>query len=243
MILTLGALVAGILTTLAPCVLPLLPVIVGGSLGSSTRESRKRALIIAASLGVSVILFTLLLRATTALIGIPQETWQWISGGILIALGAITVFPKIWDKISTRLSLQRLTNRGLSQAQARGGVLGSVLTGGALGPVFISCSPFYGFVVVSVLPASFAEGMLYLVAYVVGLCGTLLLLALLGQRLMGKARWLANPDGVFRRVLGIVFVLVGIAIILGLDKDLQTWLIEFYPIRPWELDSGFIPQD
>jgi cytochrome c-type biogenesis protein len=242
-ILTLGALVAGILTTLAPCVLPLLPVIVGGSLGSSTRESRKRALIIAASLGVSVILFTLLLRATTALIGIPQETWQWISGGILIALGAITVFPKIWDKISTRLSLQRLTNRGLSQAQARGGVLGSVLTGGALGPVFISCSPFYGFVVVSVLPASFAEGMLYLVAYVVGLCGTLLLLALLGQRLMGKARWLANPDGVFRRVLGIVFVLVGIAIILGLDKDLQTWLIEFYPIRPWELDSGFIPQD
>ena len=242
MILTLGALVAGILTTLAPCVLPLLPVIVGGSLGSSTRESRKRALIIAGSLGVSVILFTLLLRATTALIGIPQETWQWISGGILIALGAITVFPKIWDKISTRLSLQRLTNRGLSQAQARGGVLGSVLTGSALGPVFSSCSPFYGFVVVSVLPASFAEGMLYLVAYVVGLCGTLLLLALLGQRLMGKARWLANPDGVFRRVLGIVFVLVGIAIILGLDKDLQTWLIEFSPIRPWELDSGFIPQ-
>ena len=242
MILTLGALVAGILTTLAPCVLPLLPVIVGGSLGSSTRESRKRALIIAGSLGVSVILFTLLLRATTALIGIPQETWQWISGGILIALGAVTVFPKIWDKISTRLSLQRVTNRGLSQAQARGGVLGSVLTGAALGPVFSSCSPFYGFVVVSVLPASFAEGMLYLVAYVVGLCGTLLLLALLGQRLMGKARWLANPDGVFRRVLGIVFVLVGIAIILGLDKDLQTWLIEFSPIRPWELDSGFIPQ-
>lgn len=242
MILTLGALVAGILTTLAPCVLPLLPVIVGGSLGSSTSESRKRALIIAGSLGVSVILFTLLLRATTALIGIPQETWQWISGGILIALGAVTVFPKIWDKISTRLSLQRLTNRGLSQAQARGGVLGSVLTGGALGPVFSSCSPFYGFVVVSVLPASFGEGMLYLIAYVVGLCGTLLLLALLGQRLMGKARWLANPDGVFRRVLGIVFVLVGIAIILGLDKDLQTWLIEFSPIRPWELDSGFIPQ-
>jgi cytochrome c biogenesis protein CcdA len=241
-ILTLGALVAGILTTLAPCVLPLLPVIVGGSLGSSTRESRKRALIIAGSLGVSVILFTLLLRATTALIGIPQETWQWISGGILIALGAVTVFPKIWDKISTRLSLQRVTNRGLSKAQARGGVLGSVLTGSALGPVFSSCSPFYGFVVVSVLPASFAEGMLYLIAYVVGLCGTLLLLALLGQRLMGKARWLANPDGVFRRVLGIVFVLVGIAIILGLDKDLQTWLIEYSPIRPWELDSGFIPQ-
>ena len=242
MILTLGALVAGILTTLAPCVLPLLPVIVGGSLGSSTRESRKRALIIAASLGVSVILFTLLLRATTALIGIPQETWQWISGGILIALGAITVFPKIWDKISMRLSLQRLTNQGLSQARARGGVLGSVLTGAALGPVFSSCSPFYGFVVVTALPASFVEGIVYLLAYVIGLCGTLLLLALLGQRILGKARWLANPDGIFKRVLGVIFIVVGVAIIVGFDKEVQTWLIEYSPIRLWELDSGFIPQ-
>jgi cytochrome c-type biogenesis protein len=241
-LLALGALVAGILTTLAPCVLPLLPVIVGGSLGSNSAQSRQRAFVITASLGVSVIVFTLLLRATTALIGIPSMTWQWLSGGILVVLGVITVFPTVWDRISTRLSLQRLSGMSLSRAQERGGLLGSILTGSALGPVFSSCSPFYGYVVVTVLPASFGEGLIYLTAYVIGLCGTLLVLALLGQRVMGKARWLANPDGVFRRVLGIVFVLVGIAIILGLDKDLQTWLIEFSPIRPWELDSGFIPQ-
>jgi len=241
-LLTLGALVAGILTTLAPCVIPLLPVIVGGSLGPSAGESRKRALIITASLAVSVILFTLLLRATTALIGIPQGTWQWISGGILILLGVVTVFPRIWDWISMRLALQRATNRGLSQARKRGGVLGSILTGAALGPVFSSCSPFYGYVVVTALPASFVEGIVYLLAYVIGLCGTLLLLALLGQRILGKARWLANPDGIFKRVLGVIFIVVGVTIIVGFDKDLQTWLIEYSPIRLWELDSGFIPQ-
>lgn len=232
---------AGVLTTLAPCVLPLLPVIVGGSLGSASAESRKRAFVITASLGVSVILFTLLLRATTSLIGIPQSTWQWISGGILIALGLVTVFPSVWDRVSLKLALQERSNLSLTKARGKQGLLGSVLTGSALGPVFSSCSPFYGYVVVTVIPASFGEGMLYLAAYAVGLCGTLLVIALLGQKVLGKARWLANPEGGFKRILGIVFVLVGIAIILGLDKDLQTWLIEYSPIRPWELDSGFIP--
>ena len=42
---------------------------------------------ITASLGVSILVFTLALKATTALIGIPPEAWQWVSGGILIALG------------------------------------------------------------------------------------------------------------------------------------------------------------
>ena len=83
--------------------------------------------------------------------------------------------------------------------------------------------------------------MVLLFAYAIGLCGTLLAIALLGQKVMGKARWLANPDGNFKKVLGVVFILVGIAVILGLDKDLQFWFIQYSPIRPWELDEGFIP--
>lgn len=240
-LLALGALVAGILTTLAPCVLPLLPVIVGGSIGSPSRENRNRAIVIALSLGISVMVFTLLLRATTALIDISPATWQWLSGGILITLGLITIFPKIWDKTSAGLKLQSRSNKRLVQARNKSGVLGNVLTGSALGPVFSSCSPFYGYVVVTVIPASLSQGLLLLTAYVVGLAGTLLVVALLGQQVMGKARWLANPEGNFKKILGIIFILVGIAIILGLDKDFQSWVIEYSPIRPWELDSEFIP--
>jgi cytochrome c biogenesis protein CcdA len=239
--LVLGALIAGVLTTLAPCVLPLLPVIVGGSLGKPSIEARRRAYLITASLGVSVILFTLLLRATTALIDIPPTTWQWLSGVILIALGVLSVFPKVWDKTSARLSLQTNSNKQLVAARERGGTLGAILTGSALGPVFSSCSPLYLYVIVTVLPASFGEGMVLLVAYAIGLCGTLLVIALLGQKVMGKARWLANPDGNFKKVLGVIFILVGIAVILGLDKDLQFWFIQYSPIRLWELDKGFIP--
>lgn len=243
LILIVGALVAGVLTTLAPCVLPLLPVVVGGSIDQSGRKARQRAIVITASLGISVVLFTLILKASTALIGVPTEVWQWVSGILLIALGAISVFPSLWEAVSMRLSLQSRSTNRLVEARQRQGVSGAVLTGAALGPVFTSCSPLYGYVIVTVLPASFIRGITMLLAYTIGLCGTLLVISLLGQRAIGKARWAADLHGWFRRGLGALFIFVGIAVIAGWDKDLQTWVIENSPIRPWELDSEFIPRD
>ena len=110
---------AGVLTTLAPCVLPLLPVIIGGSLGVPNSESRRRAYLITASLGVSVFIFTLLLKASTSLIGISTTTWQWISGTILIILGLISIFPRIWDFASMKLSLQSRSNQRLAGARSQ----------------------------------------------------------------------------------------------------------------------------
>ncbi len=243
MLLFLGAVVAGVLTTLAPCVLPMLPVIVGGSLGPSTRQARRRAYVITASLGLSIVVFTLVLKASTALIGIPTNVWQWISGSILIALGLVSLFPGIWDRISAALKLQERSTTRLASARQQQGMGGAVLTGAALGPVFSSCSPMYGYVIVTVLPASLAQGMFLLLGYVLGLCATLLAIALLGQKFIGNARWAADPHSWFRRGLGIVFILVGLVIITGLDKDLQTWVIENSPIAPWNLDSGFIPTE
>ena len=237
-----GAVVAGVLTTLAPCVLPLLPVIVGGSVAGAQDDRVRRAVVIATSLGVSIVAFTLLLRATTAFIGIPDEVWSVVAGGVLIALGLVMTFPAAWDRVAAAASLQARTSRGLAAATERGGVSGEVLTGAALGPVFSSCSPLYGYVVVTVIPADLAYGIALLLAYAVGLCGTLLAVALLGQRLVRRLGWLADPHGVARRLLGLVVVAVGVMVLFGWDRDLQTWVIENSPVRPWELDQGFIPE-
>lgn len=241
MLLVLGALVAGALTTLAPCVLPMLPVIVGGSLAAPGPAARRRAYVITASLGASVIAFTLLLRATTALIGVPTAAWQWLSGSILLALGLVSAFPGLWEWVSARLSLQGRSVRRLEAAVEREGTAGAVLTGAALGPVFTSCSPLYGYVIVTVLPASLGTGLLLLLAYSVGLTATLLAVALVGQRLVGRARWVADPHGPVRRGLGWLFILVAVAVIAGWDKDLQTWVVENATLRPWDLDARFIP--
>jgi cytochrome c biogenesis protein CcdA len=242
MLLVLGAVLAGILTTLAPCVLPLLPIIVGGSLDRRGGSGHARAYIITTSLGVSVVVFTLLLRASTLLIDIPETVWQWISGLIIGTLGLVSLFPVLWESIAASLSLQGRSTRRLASAGQRDGVVGAVLTGAALGPVFASCSPLYAYVVVTVLPASLAEGLVLLFAYAVGLCITLLAVALLGQRVIGTAQWVADPYGPFRRGLGLVFILVAVVVIAGWDKDLQAWILDYSPVRPWELDADFIPR-
>jgi len=241
MLLLAGAFIAGVLTTLAPCVLPLLPVIVGGSISQSGKKSIKRAFLIAGSLGISVIIFTLLLKATTYFIDIPNSFWQWISGLILISLGLFAAKPSIWEHISMKLLLQSRSTPLLSKARQREGMAGAIFTGAALGPVFSSCSPLYAYVIVTVLPASFTEGLALLFAYSLGLSGTLLAIALIGQRLIKSLGWAANPEGLFRKGLGWIFIIVGIVIIAGWDKDIQTWILENSPIRPWEIDSKFIP--
>lgn len=239
-----GAFVAGVLTTLAPCVLPLLPVVVGGSIvGVRPAGAARRALIVTGSLTVSVLAFTLLLKATTALIGISPSVWSGLAGGLLIALGVVGLFPRLWDSLSMRLGLQVRAQSRLASAQGRDGVVGAALTGAALGPVFASCSPLYAYVLVTVLPARPVWGTVLLATYAVGLGVTLLAVTLLGGRLIRRLHWLADPEGWVRRGLGLAFVLIGIGILFGLDRDLQAWILEHSPIRPWEADQGFIPED
>ena len=222
------ALMAGVLTVAAPCVLPLLPVVVGGAIVRDGDEGRAkwRPYVIAGSLAASVVVFTLLLKATTALLGISPQVWQVVSGGIVILLGVDLLFPQLWDRVSSALGLGARSGAMLDRSVRRQSFGGDILTGAALGPVFSSCSPTYALIVAAVLPVSFAEGVAYVIAYAIGLAGMLLLIALLGRRLVRRLGWLANPDGWFRRAIGVVFIAVGIIVITGFDKQLQTWILD-----------------
>ena len=245
MIALVGAFLAGVLTTLAPCVLPLLPVVVGGAVvpapGAPPGRDVRRAVVVTLALVASVLVFTLLLRASTVLLGVDPAVWRAVSGGLLIALGVVGILPGLWDRISVRIGFQAAAQERLAAAQRRRGDVGAALTGAALGPVFTSCSPLYAYVVVTVVPARPAWGTVLLAAYALGLGVTLLAVSLVGQRLIHRLGWLADPHGWFRRGLGVVFVLVGVAVLMGWDQDLQTWVLVHSPIRPWDLDSGFIP--
>ncbi|MEN9561201.1 MAG: hypothetical protein RIQ56_474, partial [Candidatus Parcubacteria bacterium] len=131
MTLTVIAFIAGVLTVLAPCVLPLLPVIVGGTVSGGT--NKWRAVTVALSLGVSVILFTLLLKFSTAFIGVPQYVWWWISGGILIVFGLFTLFPEIWNHLRFVGVANRSSNKILAAGFLKQSFWGDVLVGAALG--------------------------------------------------------------------------------------------------------------
>jgi cytochrome c biogenesis protein CcdA/thiol-disulfide isomerase/thioredoxin len=200
-------------------------VIVGGSLtGEGKDAQKKKVLTIVTALGLSVVAFTLLLKASTLFIDIPENVWKWLSGGIIFVLGVITIFPSLWEgKWLAKLSTK--SNILLGQGNTKKSFWGDVIMGAALGPVFSTCSPTYFVVLATVLPAQPIVGMVYLVAYAVGLCLSLFLIAFIGQRIMSKLNIAANPHGWFKRSLGLLFLLVGLAIITGYDKKLETAIL------------------
>ena len=228
MTLLILSFVAGILTVAAPFVLPLLPIVVGGTaIGDSTsKKDWARALLITGSLAVSVVIFTLLLKATTALLGLPTVVWQVLAGGIVILLGLQFLWPRLWDQATARFNLVGRSGIALGKAERQSGVAGALITGAALGPVFSSCSPTYAFIVAAVLPVSFATGLSYLIAYAIGMSLALLLVAYLGRALVVKLGWLVNPNGWFKKTIGILFIAVGISVVVGLDKKLQAYVLE-----------------
>lgn len=96
MILLFISFISGLLTVLAPCILPVLPIIVGGSLVDG-KIHRQKVFTIVTSLIISIVLFTFLLKVSTVFIDIPSYFWQWVSGGIIIVLGVAVYFPRLWN--------------------------------------------------------------------------------------------------------------------------------------------------
>jgi len=199
MSLLLISFIAGLLTVLAPCILPVIPVIVGSSLADSTKSSR-RIFVIIASLAVAIVTFTLLLKATTALLGVPQFVWQLISGVVIVVLGLSFLFPRLWETVMLKTGTGLGSQRLLAQTNRSKGMWSAVATGAALGPVFASCSPTYLFIVAAVLPIDFWIGFFYLLAYTAGLVIILLAVSLARQKInwqpgLGvKPRWVVSSQ-------------------------------------------------
>jgi cytochrome c biogenesis protein CcdA/thiol-disulfide isomerase/thioredoxin len=224
MLLFLICFLAGILTVLAPCVLPLLPVIVGSSL-TDGKIDKKKAFTIAVSLSVSVILFTLLLKVSALFIGVPEGVWKIFSGGIILIFGIITCIPSLWENIPFIGYLNRESNKAIGTGYQKKNLLGDIIIGAALGPVFSTCSPTYFVVLATVLPQNFALGIIYLFAYSAGLSLALLGVAVAGQKIIEKLGIAADPRGWFKKILGVIFILVGIAVISGFDKKIEAALL------------------
>lgn len=223
MALLLISFIAGVLTVLAPCILPLLPVVIGSSVGA---RSKATPFIVIGSLALSIILFTYLLKASTSLIAIPPYVWGYISGGILISFGLMSLFPQIWENLPCTATTSVHANKLVGAGHQKKSVWGDVLIGAALGPVFSSCSPTYFVILATVLPASFFLGTVYLLTYIAGLVLVLALIAILGQRLTGKLQFAADSHNWLKRGIGAVFLIVGIFIVTGLDKKVETWVLD-----------------
>ncbi len=224
MTLLIVSFLAGILTVLAPCVLPLLPVVLAGSVAET--KNAKRPLIIIASLSISVFIFTLILKGSTALIGASPTFWNYVSAIILVAFGLTLIFPETWARIVVKIPGHNKPDSVVMKGyDGHSSFWTDVLVGAALGPVFTTCSPTFFVILATVLPQSLALGIIDLLAYIIGLAISLLLVAYIGQKLIDKLGWALNPNGWFRKTLGVIFVVLAVLILFGYDKKIEAGIL------------------
>jgi cytochrome c biogenesis protein CcdA len=220
------AVLAGVLTILAPCIFPLLPVVIGSSDAEPSRHISRRALRVIGALAISVIVFTLLLKASTLFITIPESFWNWFSGSILVILGIAMMFPDVWSRIPGMQKITVSSNALLGKGYMKKSSSGDYVMGFALGPVFTTCSPTYLFIIATILPASLGTGLVYLGGFTLGLVLSLLAVAYFGQRLVNYLVSNSTQSERIKKIFGILILLVGIMIITGYDKKFQTWVLD-----------------
>ncbi len=204
--------VAGIITALSPCVLPVLPIVLaGGATGG-----RRRPYAIIAGLVASFTVFTLTATALLSALGLPQDALRNAAIVLLFLLAASLLVPRIGLLIEAPFAR-------LSRWHFGGDLGGGFLLGASLGLVFVPCAgPVLA--TVTVLAAQHRIGfyaVFLTLFYALGAGLVLLLVALGGQRvtkrLRAGRRW-------FRPALGAVMAGAALAIVFNLDQTLQTRL-------------------
>jgi cytochrome c biogenesis protein CcdA/thiol-disulfide isomerase/thioredoxin len=202
---------AGVITAVSPCVLPVLPIVLAG--GASGGGRRPYAIIAGLILSFSV--FTLSASALLMALGLPEDLLRNIAIALLFVVAATLLVPRFGMWIEAPLT--RLSRR------PSGDLGGGFLLGASLGLVFVPCAgPVLA--TVSVLSAEHRVGLrlvLLTLFYAAGAGSVLLLVALGGQR---ATRRLRQTRAWWRPALGVVMLAAAFAVAFGLDQTLQTSL-------------------
>ena len=202
--------VAGVITAVSPCVLPVLPIVFAGSASGS---SRRRSFAIVAGLVLSFTTFTLTAGALLSALGLPQDLLRNLAIAMLFVLAATLLFPRfamLVERPLAFMSRRRVGEEG-----------GAFVLGVSLGLVFVPCAgPVLA--TISVLSAEHRfslDTVLLTLSYALGAGSVLLLVALGGQRV---ARPLRMRGMAFRRAMGVVLAVSALAIVFNVDRSLQT---------------------
>ena len=212
MLLLLGiGFLAGIITALSPCVLPVLPILLaGGATGG-----RRRPYAIVAGIVLSFTVFTLAAAWFLNLLGLPEDVLRNLAIALLFVLAATLIFPRFGLLLERPLA--RLTRR-------RGGDLGGgFLLGVSLGLVFVPCAgPVLA--TISVLAAQHKvgfEAVLLTFVYALGAAVPMLLVAIGGRRAAVRLR---IHGLALRRAMGVVVAAAALALVFNTEQSLQVAL-------------------
>src|SRR5687768_12717278 len=198
--------VAGIVTALSPCVLPVLPILLAGG------ATGRRPLAIVAGIVVSFTVFTLFAAWLLDSLGLPADLLRNLAIGLLLLVAASLLWPRVGELLAR--PLQALSRRPPGEHG------GGFLLGAGLGLVFVPCAgPVLAAVTVIAARREVGlDGVLLTLSYAAGAALPMLAIALLGQR---ASRTLRGRAVAVRRGAGVLVGVAALAIAYGVDQDLQ----------------------
>lgn len=232
------AFVAGLVTILNPCVLPLIPILIGSALG----KSRAGPLALAGGLVTSFTLFGFGVIAFGYSLGIDEGAVRGFAGALLLVAGAVLLVPQAQAALSAAAApITGFGNARLAQVSDEGWH-GQAIIGLLLGIVWAPCvGPTLG---VAIAAASQGQDLLasfvIFLAFGLGVAASILAFAYGSRRALGERRKvLQNLARYGKPAFGAALVLVGLMVMTGADKLVEAALLDLMPAGLIAFSTGF----
>ncbi len=219
---------AGMLTTLNPCVLPMLPFV----FASALRESRWGPLALMGGLSLTFTLTGIALAALGPAIGISPEGLRSFGAALMLVLGLAMIIPRGQMLLATAMGPLANSASGWLDRWQIGGARGQFLAGAFLGLIWSPCTgPALGAAVgLASQGGSLAAAAVTMLVFSLGVTTVMLALAYGSRRIFAgsKARLMAAA-GQAKLVFGVIFAGLGLFILTGLDRKLDVFLLGVLP--------------
>jgi cytochrome c-type biogenesis protein len=221
------ALLAGVLTIASPCVLPILPIVLGTAV---TRVSRVRPLFIVSGFVMTFAALGMLLASVSQSVVSAHETVRLAAIAMLAMSGMAMLWRRPYDWLVARLR-EPLGSVGSRAGNTGSGNVGGFLLGMSLGAVWTPCAgPVLASILVLVAKAEdVGWSALLLLLYAIGTGIPMLAIAYGGQFMTTRVRLVARHAQHLQRVFGVFIVLTAFAIYFQYDVLIYAWISNFYP--------------
>jgi cytochrome c biogenesis protein CcdA len=222
------SMVAGSLTTLSPCVFPLLPLVLGGAVQSNPLAP----LAMGAGMTASFAGIGLLLGALGPALGVDADSVRTLGAAMLIAFGLVMLVPVLNERFTQAVMPIASSAQAASSRLNAGSLLGALALGGLLGLVWSPCS---GPLLASAMTLVASEGGAGRGAFILGLFGLgaavpLMVAAYASRSGFVRARgWVLTHAETLKKVFGLLIVSAGVAILTGADKWLEARVLDVLP--------------
>lgn len=221
------AVLAGVLTIAAPCILPLLPVLLGTSLSKS---NKLRPIFIV--LGF-IIVFTsaaLILSILARHIGLNPNAIRNIGIFILAIFGLLLIWSKPFELVAVKLT-PLIAKVSVKAGLGTKGNFSALLLGMTLGLVWTPCA---GPVLASILTLIALQKDLIavtilLLAYSMGVGVPMLLISYGGQYISNKVAIIAKYSRILEQIFGVIIILLAIAMYFNYDIKIYSIIFQYFP--------------